>query len=168
MLNLKVEDVNDNQPLFQPSLYRTKVNIHTFNKELPLLRLLAIDRDFNPNFNTIQYSIVNETSKYLENFRIDSKSGTLFFIGEFFPNLPELLELHIISTDLAGLQCLEPVRMFQKIFLKIKLRLLFKLILIIPNKFVRNSQRIFTNFLFWRIFYRESRLARSNYFYQNL
>lgn len=118
MLNLKIEDVNDNRPKFQPSLYLLNLNVYQFNKELPLIQLLAIDEDLSPYFGTVRYSLVNKTSV----FQIDSKNGTLFFNVDLsqINDLPNFLELHVIAIDQAGLSSLEPVKIFQKNYAQIK------------------------------------------------
>lgn len=111
LVNLRVEDVNDNRPILNPIIYPLRVNIHNFEKNLPLIRILATDRDLAPNFGIINYSILEPTSRYIENFRIDPKNGSLFMSNDLrqIKNLPTLLELHVKAEDRAGLESVNPV-----------------------------------------------------------
>ena len=74
-ISITIEDVNDNQPVFDPSEYYARVNetdpVNTF-----IIQVVAKDRDIGPN-QDITYSFI-ETNEYTSQFRIDNTTGEIF------------------------------------------------------------------------------------------
>ena len=74
-LLLRLEDVNDNAPVFQPKEYAVLLSADGLDPTVPLLQVRALDLDNSPKFHTITYEIGEGVGAEL--FKIDSQSGEL-------------------------------------------------------------------------------------------
>lgn len=71
-----VEDINDNDPVFEEAQYRGRV-AEDASTGTSVLRTRATDPDLGPN-GKILYSLANQTHSL---FSIDNKTGVIYTIG---------------------------------------------------------------------------------------
>jgi len=78
-ITVVVEDVDDEDPVFQKKLYKTSVNEGQLSNTT-VVTLKAVDADVASNAE-VRYSILNGTNEVLAHFSVDQKTGDVNLIG---------------------------------------------------------------------------------------
>ncbi|CAG9820103.1 unnamed protein product [Phaedon cochleariae] len=103
-VNITIQDVNDNPPVFNQSRYFATIPENT-TVGTSVLEVIATDGDAEQN-GQIEYSINRRQSDKDNMFRIDPSSGVIFVNKPLDFEMKELHELVIVAKD-HGLQPLE-------------------------------------------------------------
>ncbi|XP_014243463.1 fat-like cadherin-related tumor suppressor homolog [Cimex lectularius] len=96
MLPITILDVNDNPPKFKTNLASFRITENALNGTV-FFRVNATDIDEGDNAN-IFYKLITDT----DDFKLDSKLGTLFVSAPLDRERQEVYELVIRATDCAG------------------------------------------------------------------
>lgn len=76
-VRIEIEDINDNQPVFEQDTYVTSISSHT-HPGTEIINVAATDRD-SGIFGIVAYELVpGEFSSF---FRVDSSTGSVFVYG---------------------------------------------------------------------------------------
>lgn len=104
IVNVTIQDVNDNQPIFNQSRYFTTVPENA-TIGTSIFQVFAIDSDSGPN-GEVEYSINRRQSDKEGLFNIDYQSGLIFVNKPLDFETKEVHELVVVAKD-KGLQPLE-------------------------------------------------------------
>ncbi|XP_074147728.1 protocadherin gamma-C5 isoform X6 [Sminthopsis crassicaudata] len=97
-VSITVLDINDNAPVFEPSLLRVTLPENTPPGKL-LVRLNATDADSGPN-GQLEYSFADHTSEAARGlFSLDSRSGEILVLSPVDFEESSFYELHVRARD---------------------------------------------------------------------
>ncbi|XP_058268042.1 protocadherin beta-15-like isoform X33 [Hemibagrus wyckioides] len=100
VIQILVQDVNDNAPIFSQSLYRAQL----FENAAPgtsVIKILAIDEDEGENGQLTYY--INHLSESTKNlFQVDEKNGELLVAGKLDHEIASSHEIEIQAEDGGG------------------------------------------------------------------
>ncbi|TMW54235.1 hypothetical protein DOY81_000658 [Sarcophaga bullata] len=96
-VNITIQDVNDNQPIFNQSRYFATVAENATIGTM-VLQVYATDADADEN-GMVEYSINRRQSDKEQMFRIDSKSGWIYVNKALDFETKELHELVVVAKD---------------------------------------------------------------------
>lgn len=96
-VNLQVQDVNDNPPIFQEVLYRAVLS-ETSTIGTPALQVIATDKDSVRN-NVIHYQILSNGKNSADYFHIDSSSGLILTARTLDHELVQKYLFTVRATD---------------------------------------------------------------------
>ncbi|OCT88446.1 hypothetical protein XELAEV_18017077mg [Xenopus laevis] len=100
-LNIVIQDVNDNSPVFSQDVYQVTLEENA-PKDFVVLQLNAIDIDDGSNA-MITYSLSQITDNVLQIFTIDPTKGIIKTIGDLDFELTESYQMSVEATDGGGL-----------------------------------------------------------------
>lgn len=106
IVNVTVQDINDNQPMFNQSRYYATIEENTA-VDTEVIQVFAKDIDIGEN-GLVEYSINRRKSDKDEIFRIDSMSGVIYVNKQLDFETKELHELVVVAKD-HGVQSLETI-----------------------------------------------------------
>ncbi|KAG9490987.1 hypothetical protein GDO78_006369, partial [Eleutherodactylus coqui] len=101
IINIEVQDVNDNYPIFQQTFYKISLNEDSPSGS-SVLHLNATDKDEGSNA-VITYSFSHIPENELNAFILDSQTGVIKTIGELDYELMKSYEMTVEATDGGGL-----------------------------------------------------------------
>uniref|UniRef100_A0A5F8GZ62 Cadherin domain-containing protein n=1 Tax=Monodelphis domestica TaxID=13616 RepID=A0A5F8GZ62_MONDO len=97
-LLIKVLDVNDNEPVFDQSLYKVRLLENTANGTL-VIKLNASDSDEGSNSEVI-YSFSSDVPSTVQNkFKIDARTGEIRIKGQLDYEEAKSYEIQVIASD---------------------------------------------------------------------
>ncbi|XP_035857030.1 protocadherin Fat 3a isoform X5 [Sander lucioperca] len=96
-VDVVVQDVNDNQPIFQKMSYRVVLS-ETAMIGTPALQVIATDKDSEKN-NVVRYQIFSDVHNSTEYFHIDSSSGLILTARMLDHELVQKYNFIVRATD---------------------------------------------------------------------
>ncbi|XP_038549255.1 protocadherin Fat 3a isoform X4 [Micropterus salmoides] len=96
-VDVLVQDVNDNPPIFQKMLYRVVLS-ETAMIGTPALQVIAADKDSEKN-NVVRYQIFSDAHNSTEYFHIDSSSGLILTARMLDHELVHKYDFIVRATD---------------------------------------------------------------------
>ncbi|XP_032363305.1 protocadherin Fat 3 isoform X2 [Etheostoma spectabile] len=96
-VDVVVQDVNDNQPIFQKMSYRVVLS-ETAMIGTPALQVIATDKDSEKN-NVVRYQIFSDVQNNTEYFHIDSSSGLILTARMLDHELVQQYNFIVRATD---------------------------------------------------------------------
>uniref|UniRef100_A0A671THD5 FAT atypical cadherin 3a n=1 Tax=Sparus aurata TaxID=8175 RepID=A0A671THD5_SPAAU len=96
-VDVVVQDVNDNPPIFQKMLYRVVLS-ETAMIGTPALQVIATDKDSEKN-NVVRYQIFSDMHNSTDYFHIDSSSGLILTARMLDPELVQRYDFVVRATD---------------------------------------------------------------------
>ncbi|XP_068174232.1 protocadherin Fat 3-like [Antennarius striatus] len=96
-VDIVVQDVNDNQPVFQKMSYRVVLS-ETAMIGTPALQVIATDKDSEKN-NIVRYQIFSDVPNSTDYFHIDSSSGLILTARTLDHEVIQKYEFTVKATD---------------------------------------------------------------------
>uniref|UniRef100_A0A3B5AFA8 FAT atypical cadherin 3 n=1 Tax=Stegastes partitus TaxID=144197 RepID=A0A3B5AFA8_9TELE len=96
-VDVYVQDVNDNSPIFQKMSYRVVLS-ETAMIGTPALQVIAIDKDSEKN-NVVRYQIFSDVHNSTDYFHIDSSSGLILTARMLDHELVQKYDFIVRATD---------------------------------------------------------------------
>ena len=99
LVRLRIQDVNDNQPVFEVDHYSKSVSESTTPERIDILTVHAMDDDLSPRYNEITYSIL-QGQICSPHFDVDTQLGILSIVRPVdFEIGPTECELLVVASD---------------------------------------------------------------------
>ncbi|XP_030419462.1 protocadherin-23 isoform X5 [Gopherus evgoodei] len=98
-VRIEIEDINDNQPIFEPASYVTSISSHT-HPGTEIINVVATDRD-SGIYGVVTYELVpGEFSSF---FQVDTSSGIIYLISALSHLDHTMMFLTVSARDGGGL-----------------------------------------------------------------
>ncbi|XP_032635000.1 protocadherin-23 isoform X1 [Chelonoidis abingdonii] len=98
-VRIEIEDINDNQPIFEPASYVTSISSHT-HPGTEIINVVATDRD-SGIYGVVTYELVPGEFSFL--FTVDTSSGIIYLISTLSHLDHTMMFLTVSARDGGGL-----------------------------------------------------------------
>jgi hypothetical protein len=97
-VNVHVQDINDNTPIFTQSPYKVSVPENVV-KGTKVVQVIALDRDEGKNGEVSYYHNTGNTQAGVEVFQINETTGFIYIIASLDREIKELFVLSVVAKD---------------------------------------------------------------------
>ncbi|XP_050802160.1 protocadherin-23 isoform X5 [Gopherus flavomarginatus] len=98
-VRIEIEDINDNQPIFEPASYVTSISSHT-HPGTEIINVVATDRD-SGIYGVVTYELV--PGEFSSLFQVDTSSGIIYLISALSHLDHTMMFLTVSARDGGGL-----------------------------------------------------------------